>query len=111
VFKTLVTEVDGQLTVAVIPVATTLDLKALAASIGGKRAAMAGPTAAARATGYVIGGISPLGQKKRLPTVIDESALGHATVFVSAGRRGLEIELAPQDLIDLSAACVAGVGR
>ena len=100
-FKTLVAEVDGALTVAVVPVSGSLDLKALAAAAGGKRAAMADPAAAERTTGYVRGGISPLGQRKRLPTVLDASALAYATVFVSAGRRGLEVELAPADLVRL----------
>ncbi len=98
VFKTLVAEVDGALTVGVVPVVATLDLKALAAAAGGKRARMAEVTAAERATGYVAGGISPLAQRKRLPTVIDATAAGFETVFCSAGRRGLEVELAPADL-------------
>jgi Cys-tRNA(Pro)/Cys-tRNA(Cys) deacylase len=111
VFKTLLADVDGALTVAVVPVAGKLDLKALAAAVGGKRAAMADPAAAERATGYVLGGISPLGQKRRHPTVVDASALGHASVYVSAGRRGLEIELAPADLVRLTDAVTAPVGR
>lgn len=111
VFKTLVAEVDGALTVAVVPVAGSLDLKALAAAAGGKRAVMADPADAERATGYVRGGISPLGQRKRLPTVVDASALGFATVFVSAGKRGLELELSPHDLVALTAAATAGVAR
>ncbi|MET7301126.1 Cys-tRNA(Pro) deacylase [Embleya sp. NPDC005575] len=111
VFKTLLADVDGALTVAVVPVAGRLDLKALAAAVGGKRAAMADPAAAERATGYVLGGISPLGQKRRHPTVVDESALAHPTVYVSAGRRGLEIELAPADLIHQTRALTAPVGR
>src|SRR5690242_111290 len=104
VFKTLVAEVDGALTVGVVPVAGSLSLKALAAAVGGKRAAMADPAAAERATGYVRGGISPLGQRRRLPTVVDASALDHPTVYVSGGRRGLEIELAPADLVSLTGA-------
>ncbi|MFH8592121.1 Cys-tRNA(Pro) deacylase [Streptomyces rimosus] len=111
VFKTLLAEVDGALTVAVVPVSGTLDLKALAAAAGGKRAAMADPAAAERSTGYVRGGISPLGQRKRLPTVIDASATAHATVCVSAGRRGLEVELAPADLQELTRATLAEIAR
>lgn len=110
-FKTLVTEVDGALTVAVVPVSATLDLKALAGATGGKRAAMADPVQAERVTGYVRGGISPLGQRKSLPTVIDDSASGFATIYVSAGRRGLQIELAPSDLVRLTGAAVAGIAR
>ncbi|MCF6525687.1 Cys-tRNA(Pro) deacylase [Streptomyces sp. JJ36] len=111
VFKTLVAEVDGVLTVAVVPVSASLDLKALAAAAGGKRATMADPAAAERATGYVRGGISPLGQRRRLPTVLDASATAHHTVCVSAGRRGLEIELSPQDLAALTSATTAPVAR
>ena len=112
VFKTLLAERDGgQLVVALVPVARTLDLKALAAAIGAKRVAMADPAAAERATGYVVGGISPLGQKKRLPMVIDESVLALDTVYVSAGRRGLEIALAPADLIRLCDAASAAIAR
>ncbi|MFY1578599.1 Cys-tRNA(Pro) deacylase [Verrucosispora sp. WMMD703] len=102
VFKTLVTEVDGALTVAVVPVTGDLDLKALAAAVGGKRATLAERATAERATGYVRGGISPLGQRRRLPTVLDVSALTHPTVYVSAGRRGLQVELAPADLAALT---------
>jgi Cys-tRNA(Pro)/Cys-tRNA(Cys) deacylase len=109
VFKTLVADVGGALTVGVVPVTGQLDLKALAAAAGGKRASMAEATAAQRATGYVIGGISPLGQRKRLPVVIDSSALRHPTVFCSGGRRGLEIELAPSDLVRAANATVAGI--
>jgi Cys-tRNA(Pro)/Cys-tRNA(Cys) deacylase len=104
VFKTLVVVQDGALSVAIVPVSAQLDLRAL-----GKRAALADRAAAERATGYVLGGISPLGQRKRLPTLVDESALGHDTIFVSAGRRGLEIELAPADLVRLTDARVAAV--
>ena len=111
VFKTLVADVDGALTVAVVPVSGQLDLKALASAVGGKRAAMADPALAERTTGYVRGGISPLGQRKRLPTVLDESASAHATICVSAGRRGLEVELAPATLAGLTGAVVAPIGR
>jgi Cys-tRNA(Pro)/Cys-tRNA(Cys) deacylase len=104
VFKTLVVTQDGALSIAIVPVAAQLDLRAL-----GKRAALADRAAAERATGYVLGGISPLGQRKRLPTLLDESALAFATIFVSAGRRGLEIELAPDDLVRLTDARVAAV--
>ncbi len=97
IFKTLVVSIDGTLTVAVVPVEAQLDLRSL-----GKRAALADTAAAERATGYVVGGISPLGQRKRLPLLLDESALEHETIHVSAGRRGLEIELAPADLLALT---------
>lgn len=109
VFKTLVAEVDGKLTVGVVPVSAALDLKALAAAVGGKRARMADVVAAERATGYVAGGISPLGQKKRLPVVLDTSAQAFETVFCSAGRRGLEVELAPAELVRLTGATVAPI--
>lgn len=111
VFKTLLAEVDGDLTVAVVPVDRSLDLKALAGAVAGKRAAMADPAAAERATGYVVGGISPLGQRRRLPTVVDASALEWETVLVSAGRRGLDVELAPADLVRLTAAATAPISR
>ena len=111
VFKTLVAEVDGRLVVGVVPVDGQLDLKALAAAAGGKKAAMAQPAAAERATGYVTGGISPVGQRKRLPVVLDASAMDFATVFCSAGRRGLEIELTPADLARTTDAVVASIGR
>jgi Cys-tRNA(Pro)/Cys-tRNA(Cys) deacylase len=112
VFKTLVAKLDGaRLAVAVVPVNRTLDLKALAAALGGKRAAMAEVAEAERATGYVAGGISPLGQRKRLPTALDSSALAWDRVYVSAGRRGLEIALAPADLLRLSNGTAADVAR
>ena len=99
VFKTLVVDRDGTLTVCIVPAGDQLDLRVL-----GKRAAMAPPERAEKVTGYVAGGISPLGQRKRLPTLVDESALQFETVFVSAGRRGLEIELDPADLVALTGA-------
>jgi Cys-tRNA(Pro)/Cys-tRNA(Cys) deacylase len=102
VFKTLVAEVDGRLAVAVVPVAARLDLKALAAAAGGRKAVMAEAADAERATGYVVGGISPLGHRKRLPVFLDSSMQDRPTVMVSAGRRGLELELAPIDLARLS---------
>jgi Cys-tRNA(Pro)/Cys-tRNA(Cys) deacylase len=109
VFKTLLADVDGVLTVGIVPVTAQLDLKALAAAVGGKKARMADVAAAERATGYVAGGISPLGQRKRLPTVLDSSAEKFETLFCSAGRRGLEVELAPADLVRLTDAVVAPI--
>ena len=112
VFKTLVADLSGKsLAVAIIPVAERLDLKALAAALGAKRATMAEPAAAERATGYVLGGISPLGQRRRLPFAIDETALGFERIHVSGGRRGLEIGLAPGDLVALVGATVARIAR
>ncbi len=111
VFKTLVVVADGRLAVAVVPVSGELDLKKLAGALGARRAAMAHPTEAERATGYVIGGISPLGQKRKLATVVDAGASRFPTIFVSAGRRGLELELPPADLVRLAGATVAAVGR
>jgi Cys-tRNA(Pro)/Cys-tRNA(Cys) deacylase len=111
VFKTLLTTVDGVLTVAVVPVTGKLDLKALAHAVGGKKAAMAERAAAERATGYVVGGISPLGQKTAHPTVLDETAWLFDTVLVSGGRRGLDVELAPGDLVRLTGATVADIAR
>ena len=108
-FKTLIASVDGRLVCAVVPVAGRLDLKALAAAVGAKRATMAEPAAASRATGYVVGGISPLAQKTRLPVVIDESASRYPTVFVSAGKRGLQVELTPSDLARLTSAVLAPI--
>jgi Cys-tRNA(Pro)/Cys-tRNA(Cys) deacylase len=109
VFKTLVAEVDGALTVGVVPVVGQLDLKALAAAVGGKKARMADVGAAERATGYVAGGISPLGQRRRLPVVLDDSARRFETIFCSGGRRGLEIELSPSDLVTLTDATTAPI--
>ena len=106
----LIAEVDGTLVTGVVPVTCQLDLKALAAAVGGRKAAMAPVPAAERATGYVAGGISPVGQRKRLPVLIDASATSFSTVFCSAGRRGLEIELAPADLVRAADATVARIG-
>lgn len=111
VFKTLMANVDGRLAVAVVPVSGKLDLKALAKALGGSKAAMADQAAAERATGYVVGGISPVGQKRAHPTVVDESALAHPTVYVSAGRRGLDLGLAPADLVAVTSATTAPIGR
>lgn len=107
VFKTLMVDIAGRLCVAVVPVSGSLDLKAAAATFGGKKASMADPAVAERRTGYVFGGISPLGQRQRSPTAIDDSALEYETILVSGGRRGLDIELAPADLIRLTGASVA----
>jgi Cys-tRNA(Pro)/Cys-tRNA(Cys) deacylase len=111
VFKTLVADVDGRLTVAVVPVAGSLDLKALATAVAGKKAVMADPGQAERASGYVTGGIAPVGLRRSLPVVVDETALRHATVFCGAGQRGLEIELAPADLIAAASAQTAPIAR
>lgn len=109
VFKTLLAEVDGELVVAVVPVTSSLDLKALAAAVGGKRAALARPADAERATGYVVGGISPLGQRRRLPIVVDSSAIERGVVYVSGGRRGLDVGLAADDLVRLTQARTARI--
>lgn len=111
VFKTLMIEADRSLAVVVVPVSGTVDLKAAASALGAKRAQLADPAAAQRATGYVLGGISPIGQKRRHRTVIDETAELWETVLVSGGRRGLDVELSPRDLIDLTQGIVAAVGR
>ena len=116
VLKTLLVNVDastgsGRLVVGIVPVSGQLDLKAVAAAVGGKRAEMADPRLAERTTGYVVGGISPVGQRKQLPTVVDASALEYASVLVSGGKRGLDLELAPQDLVRVTAATVAPISR
>lgn len=115
VFKTLIASVTGgakpELVVGIVPVSGQLDLKALAAAVGGKRAEMADPAAAQRSSGYVVGGISPLGQRTRLRTVLDSSAMSYDTVLVSGGRRGLQIELAAADLARLTGAAVADIAR
>ena len=112
VFKTLLASIDGQrLVVAIVPVSRRLDLKTLAKAAKGRKAAMAEAEAAERATGYVVGGISPLGQKKRLATFIDDSCHDHSQIHVSGGRRGLEITLAPNDLIALTDAQVVALAR
>ncbi len=111
VFKTLVVSLDGRLVVGVVPVTAMLDLKALARELNGSRARMADLPVAERATGYVAGGISPFGQKRALPTVVDETAHVWATLFVSGGRRGLDVEIAPDDLVEATGAIVADVSR
>jgi Cys-tRNA(Pro)/Cys-tRNA(Cys) deacylase len=111
VFKTLLADVDGALVVGIVPVTGKLDLKALAAAVGGKKAVMADAALAERRTGYIVGGISPIGQKTRHDTVLDETAELWDTVFVSGGRRGLDLELAPTDLIRATHAIVADIAR
>jgi Cys-tRNA(Pro)/Cys-tRNA(Cys) deacylase len=111
VFKTLVASADGKLVVAVVPVTGELSLKALAVASGAKNAEMVDRPTAERATGYVVGGISPIGQKRRLPTVLDESAARWGTIFVSGGRRGLELELAAADLLELTGGRLAPIGK
>ena len=111
VFKTLMASLDGTLVVGIVPVSGQLDLKSLARALGGSKAAMAEVSAAERATGYVAGGISPVGQKRAHPTVLDDSALAHPTIFVSGGRRGLDLELAPADLVAVTGARTAPISR
>ncbi|HPU12731.1 MAG TPA: Cys-tRNA(Pro) deacylase [Aeromicrobium sp.] len=111
VFKTLIVDADGSLAVGIVPVAGLLDLKAIAAALGAKKATMADQQAAQRSTGYVVGGISPFGQKRKLPTVLDSAALKFETVFVSGGRRGLDLEVKPVDLVQLTDAVVAKIKR
>lgn len=111
VFKTLLVDSGSGLAVGVVPVDRQLDLKAVAAALGWKRATMADPAAAERSTGYVVGGISPVGQKRRLPTVVDRSATGFERIYVSGGRRGLDLSLAPADLVRVTDAHVADIAR
>ncbi len=111
VFKTLLASLDAKLVVGIVPVTGQLDLKALARALGGSKAVMAEVAAAERATGYVAGGISPVGQKRSHPTVLDASALEHATILVSGGRRGFDLELAPADLVAVTGAVTATIGR
>ncbi len=111
VFKTLLVSADGFLAVGIVPVSGMLDLKAVARSLGVGRATMAEVASAERATGYVAGGISPVGQRRSHRTVVDTSALDHDTVLVSGGRRGLDVELAPSDLVAITSAIVAPIGR
>ena len=111
VFKTLLADVDGRLVVGIVPVTGKLDLKALASAVGGKRATMADPALAERRTGYVVGGISPIGQKTALPTVLDETAILCETIYVSGGRRGLDLELAPDDLLAVTGGRYAPIAR
>ncbi len=111
VFKTIVVEVDGRLAIAIVPADSEVDLKAMADALGGRRASIAAAAEAEKATGYVLGGISPLGTRRPLPTVLDSSATRYATIHVSAGRRGLEIELVPSDLVALTNGSTAPVAR
>jgi Cys-tRNA(Pro)/Cys-tRNA(Cys) deacylase len=111
VFKTLVVSVDGALAVAIVPVANRLDLKAIAAAVGGKKATLADPALAEKRTGYVVGGISPVGQRSKIPTVLDASASDYPTIFVSGGRRGFDIEIAPADLLRVTEATTAAIAR
>jgi Cys-tRNA(Pro)/Cys-tRNA(Cys) deacylase len=110
IFKTLMVAADGNLAVAVVPVSGSLNLKSFAASLGAKRSVLADPLDAQRRTGYVLGGISPLGQRQHSPTVLDSSAVAFPTILVSGGRRGLDIELAAQDLMRLTGARLAAIG-
>ena len=111
VFKTLLAKVDGRLAVGIVPVQAKLDLKALARALGASRAEMADVAEAERATGYVAGGISPFGQRRAHPTVVDASALDHTTVYVSAGKRGLDVAVAPADLVSVTGAATSVISR
>lgn len=110
-FKTLISEVGATLVVGIVPAARSLDLKALAAALGEKRASMADPSKAERGTGYVTGGISPFGQRKRLPVVVDESAFDFDRIYVSGGKRGLQLEIPPQALITVLKARTAAISQ
>ena len=110
-FKTLLVDTGSGLAVGIVPVDRQLDLKALSTALGTKKVAMADPAVAERTTGYVVGGISPVGQKRALPTVLDDSALAHETVLVSGGRRGMDLELAPRDLLRVTAGIAAPIAR
>ena len=111
VLKTLLVQTDAGLAVGIVPVDRQLDLKAVAAALGTKKAGMADAAAAERSTGYVVGGISPIGQRRALPTVLDDSAMAHATVLVSGGRRGMDVELSPADLVAVTRATTASIAR
>ena len=111
VFKTLVADLDGRLVVAVVPVSGSLDVKALAAALGGKKADLADPKLAERKTGYIVGGISPVGQKTTLQTCIDETAQLFDVIYVSAGARGMDLEISPDDLQSLTGAMFADIAR
>lgn len=111
VFKTLLVDTGQGLAVGIVPVDTTLDLKAVAAALGAKKVTMADPKVAERTTGYVVGGISPVGQKKQLPTVLDDSATAYPTVLVSGGKRGLDLELTPRDLLTVTRGRTAAIAR
>lgn len=111
VFKTLCADVDGRLCVGIVPVSSMLDLKGFAQVLGGKRAEMAPPAEAERSAGYVVGGISPIGQRKQLPTALDETAELFDTIYVSAGRRGLDVGLAPADLVTVTGAVLGRIAK
>lgn len=111
VFKTLLVEADGRLGVGIVAADRLLDLKAIASALGAKKAVMADPTVAERSTGYVVGGISPIGQKRALPTVLDADATAYPTILVSGGRRGLDVELSPADLLAMTAGRTAPIAR
>lgn len=111
VFKTIVVDTGTGLGVGIVPVSGRLDLKAMAAALGHKSCTLAEVAVAERSSGYVVGGISPIGQKRALPTVLDTSALAHETVYVSGGRRGFDLELSPTDLLAVTGGSSAAIGR